>query len=159
MQCNVIHVMQCMQCNVCMEVRPSVRNEVVSHFFFFFHFLNTKWQNLVEARFELRTSLKWKSECTDGRTEWSIFTSPLNGNINVKCQYVNNGWTDKFQLFRLVSVQSHTVSKSVLSVMDGPEPKKADGQNTNTQIRSEVIHSMARIKRDRWHNKINMPYY
>jgi hypothetical protein len=47
MQCNAMqyNAMQCTQCtqcnamyNVCMEVRPSVRNEVSHFFFFFFHF-------------------------------------------------------------------------------------------------------------------------
>jgi hypothetical protein len=58
-QCNA------MQCNVS-EVRPSVRNEVSQSFFFILKI--QKMTKLVEARFELRTPLKWKSECTDGRT-------------------------------------------------------------------------------------------
>jgi hypothetical protein len=58
-QCNA------MQCNVS-EVRPSVRNEVSQSFYFILKI--QKMTKLVEARFELRTPLKWKSECTDGRT-------------------------------------------------------------------------------------------
>jgi hypothetical protein len=70
MQYNVMHAIQCnaMQCNTMyvMEVRPSAVEWSHHYFFFIFKIQNDK--TLLKPGFELRTSLKWKSECTDGRT-------------------------------------------------------------------------------------------
>jgi hypothetical protein len=94
----------------------------------------------VEARFRTQDlSLKWKSECTDGRTYgMKSFYLSLNGNINVKCQYECHGWTDKFQLFQF-SFSSVAYSQVVCPSVRR-SGKKRDGQtDRQTQIRSEVI--------------------
>jgi hypothetical protein len=120
-QCNVIQCMHvirnAMHAMQCMYGSPSVRTEWSQSVIFFFHFLKIqKWQNLVEAGFELRTLSQMEIWMYDGRTRMKPHFTPLaNGNINVKCQYVLNvtdGQTS-FSYFSLVSVQSHTVSKSV----------------------------------------------
>jgi hypothetical protein len=118
MQCNAMqyNAMQCntMQCNAmqCMYGSPSVRTEWSQSviFFFFFHFFkNTKWQNLVEARFRTQDPLKWKSECTDGRTYgMKSFYLSLKWKYQCKmsvCTNVTDGQTS-FSYFSLVSVQS-----------------------------------------------------
>jgi hypothetical protein len=136
MQCNA------MQCNVCMEVRPSVWMKSVSHFFFFFfHFLQ-KTQNLVEAcGFELRTSRKWKSECTDdGRTEWSHFI--YLAKWKYQCKNVSmcecHGWTDKFQLFQF-SFSSVAYSQVSLSVRTEVRSQKKRYGQTQTNRNTDPI--------------------
>jgi hypothetical protein len=111
MQCNAIqcskcNAMQCnaIQCNVqcnaqrnviqcsnamqlmCTEVRPSVRNEVSQSFLFFFAFFTTKMTKSCWSQVSNSGPVKWKSECTDGRTYGmkSFLTSHNDGNLLCK---------------------------------------------------------------------------
>jgi hypothetical protein len=135
MQCNAMHVINAnaMQCNA-MYVRIRLN----------------KWKF-----FELRTSPKWKSECTDGRTYWNEVILPLakmEHKMSV-CTNVTDGQTS-FSYFSLVSVQSHTVGS--LSVREVRSKKKADGQTTQKNTDPKF---RGNIKRDRWHNLMEISMY
>jgi hypothetical protein len=136
MQCNA------MQCNVCMEVRPSVRNEVSqSFFFFFFSFFAQNDKILLKPGFELRTSRKWKSECTDdGRTEWSHFIYLAKWKYQCKnvSMYECHGWTDKFQLFQF-SFSSVAYSQVSLSVRTEVRSQKKRYGQTQTNRNTDPI--------------------
>jgi hypothetical protein len=126
MQCNTMHNAQCntmqcntVQCNAVMYVRKSVRPygmKSVSHFFIFFIFCRSgSMYGTRMSRMDRQVSviLSVCTNVTDGQTSFSYFSS--------------------------VSVQSHTVSKSVRRT-EVPTKKKKKNMATDkhkTQIRSE----------------------
>jgi hypothetical protein len=117
MQCNAI---QCnaMQCNAMQCVRKSVRRTEWSQsviFFFFLFFFLSRYERTV-GMYGTRMSR------TDRRI--SFFLSSM-------CTNVTDGQTS-FSYFSLVSVQSHTVSKSVRPSHGGPDQKRKKNTQTNT---------------------------
>jgi hypothetical protein len=132
MQCNAI---QCnaMQCNAMFnntEIRPSVRNEVSQSFFFIFlFFLVSMYGSQEYVR---------NTNVTDGQTSFSFFSCRVAN--------VTDGQTSFSYFERFSSVAYSQVSlSSVRRSQPKKRKKKTCWTNTETQIRSEVIHSMAKF--------------
>jgi hypothetical protein len=157
MQCNTMQCNNAMQCNASKcNVRKSVRPygmKSVSHFFIFLFFFSQYVRKSVSI---------WNTNVADGQT--SFFS----------CQYVRMSRMDR--QVSVISVQfqfSRIQSSKSVRPYGGPnqKKKKKTQTNTETQIRSEVIHSMAKkfalnlyitlefIKRDRWHNSKQTCHY
>jgi hypothetical protein len=144
MQCNAI---QCnaMQCNVCTEVRPSVRNEVSQSFLFFFSFFKIqKMTNLVETRFRTQDlSLKWKSECTDGRT-YGMKTANLNTMIcGIDVRWQNHifyyGYNVINQLYNVRSTENFSISLYVQEKLKVcPSERRSGAKNTTDETISDI---------------------
>jgi hypothetical protein len=128
----------------CMYGSPSSTwMKSVSQFFFFFFLKIQKWQNLVEARFRTQDSLKWKSECTDGRTYWmKSFYLSLKWKYQCKMSVCTMDGQTSFRQFSFSSVAYSQVSLSVRR--SGAKKKLTDKHKT--QIRGNC-----NWERDRWH--------
>jgi hypothetical protein len=136
MQCNARNTMHArnayarnavnaMQCNRAYG-SPSVRTDEVSQsFFYFFCILKyKKTKSCLKPGFEPRTSSKMEIWMY-GRTDVWMKSFYL-AKMKYQCKNVGTNVTDgqtSFSYFCLVSVQSHTVSKSVRPY-GGPELKK-----------------------------------
>jgi hypothetical protein len=139
-QCNAMqyNAMQCnaMQCNVSESVRPYGMKSV-SHFFFIFFS-----QFTYGVRQYVRNWYGW----TD---KFQLFF--LVG------MYECHGWTDKFQLFQF-SFSSVAYSQVSLSVRtEVPTKKKKKEEKKHRTNKTQIDRRY--IKRDRWHNSRQMPYY
>jgi hypothetical protein len=137
-----------MQCNAIMYVRKSVRPygmKSVSHFYFFYFFLVSTYGS---------PSVCTEHECqSDGRTSFSYFS----------CQYVYeimDGQTS-FSYFEF-SFSSVAYSQVSVRPYGGPNQKKEKKicYEQRQKHRWSGNHSMAKkIKRDRWHNLMEISMY